>query len=475
VSAPGPTALAAAPRRPNVTLAVLATAALAYSVLQSLMAPALPGIQRAFHASASDVSWLFTAFLLATAVGTPILGRLGDMYGKERWLVIALSVIAAGTLLGAVAPSLEVLIGARVVQGLGAGIFPLAFGIVRDELPRERVAGAIGQLSAIIGIGAGAGVVFSGVIIDALSWRWLFWIPCAVALVAIALVRAFVPASPVRSPGQVNWGAATLMTTGLSGFLVVVSQAPSWGWASSRTFALAAAAGAAVVAWIAVELRSVTPLIDMRMMRMRPVWAANLTGFLNGVSTYSVAMLIPQLVTSPRSAGVGFGASLTQSGLYLLPWTCMVLVSGVITGKVAARHGSKSALVAGGALVSASSVLLVVGHDAPWKVCLASGLCGFGLGLTFAALPALIVAAVPPHQTSVASAMNNVTRTVGGAFGTQIAATLLALNVGAGLPDDQGYETAFAFILAGALTGLAAAALAVPGRRVAHVSRPGAP
>ena len=456
------------PRRssPNVTLAVLAMVALTYAVLQSLMAPAMPGIQRAFHAGANDASWIFTAFLLAAAVGTPILGRLGDMYGKERWLRVALALIACGSLVGATAPSLPVLVAARAIQGLGAGVFPLAFGVLRDELPRERVAGAIGQLSAIIGIGGGAGVVLSGMIIEAISWRWLFWIPCVVSIVGIPLVRRYVPPSPVRAPGRVNWLAAALMTTALSAMLLALSNAPTWGWGSRRTLALAIGAVGFGAAWMRVELRSAVPLIDTRMMRLRPVWTANLAAFLSGISTYSVVILIPELVTSPPRSGVGFGASVAAGGVYLLPWTTMVLVAGMITGRIATKYGSKSALMAGAVLVTGAAAQLVVAHDAPWTVYFTSGLCGFGVGLTFAALPALIVAAVPPEQTSVASAMNNVTRQVGGAFGTQLAATLLATDAVGGLPTEHGYESAFTFILAAAVLGVAATLL-VPGRGLA--------
>ncbi|HWF33726.1 MAG TPA: MFS transporter, partial [Solirubrobacteraceae bacterium] len=154
---------------PNITLAVLSLAGMAYAALSSTVVPALPSIQHSLHASESGVTWLLTGYLLSASVGTSILGRLGDMYGKERVLLGTLVILIGGTLLGALATSLPVMITARVIQGAGGGIFPLAFGIVRDEFPREKVAGSIGILSSILGVGGGLGIILAGVIIQHLD------------------------------------------------------------------------------------------------------------------------------------------------------------------------------------------------------------------------------------------------------------------------------------------------------------------
>ena len=170
--------------RPALILAVLSLAGLAYAMLSSSVIPALPTMQRALHASETEIAWLLTAYLLSASVGTAIIGRLGDMYGKERLLLWTLATLSAGTLLAAVSSSLAVIVVARFIQGAAGGIFPLAFGIVRDEFPRTKVAGSIGLLSAILGVGAGVGIVLSGVIVEHLNYHWLFWIPLLAALVA---------------------------------------------------------------------------------------------------------------------------------------------------------------------------------------------------------------------------------------------------------------------------------------------------
>ena len=168
---------------PRIILAVLSLGGISYALLQSLVVPALPQIQSSLHTSESAVGWVLTAYLLSASVATPIIGRLGDMYGKERLLMIVLVLLAFGTLISAVASSLWLMLLGRVIQGAGGGIFPLAFSIIRDEFPNERVPGAIGLVSSLLGIGGGAGVVFAGVVTENLSYHWLFWFPLAMIVV----------------------------------------------------------------------------------------------------------------------------------------------------------------------------------------------------------------------------------------------------------------------------------------------------
>ncbi|MFP5388721.1 MAG: MFS transporter, partial [Thermoleophilia bacterium] len=294
---------------PNLTLAVLALGGMAYALLSSAVVPALPTMQHDLATSETGITWLLTGYLLAASVGTSILGRLGDMYGKERLLLWTLVILAAGTLLAAVSSSLAVLIAARFIQGAGGGIFPLAYGIVRDEFPAEKVAGGIGMLSAILGIGGGLGIVLSGVIVEHLDYHWLFWIPLVAVVAAAVATWRFVPESPVRTPGKVNWLAAALMTVGLSALLLAISQTTTWGWVSGRTFGMALFGVLVTLAWIAVEVRSREPLIDMTMMRVRGVWTTNAAAFLLGAGLYASFVVFPQFAQLPKSTGFGFGAS----------------------------------------------------------------------------------------------------------------------------------------------------------------------
>jgi len=428
---------------PTLILAVLSLSGLAYAGLSSAVIPALPTLQHALHTSETGVAWLLTGFLLSASVGTSIIGRLGDIYGKERLLLATLLVLAFGILLSAVASSLAVLIVARVIQGVGGGIFPLAFSIARDEFPRDRVAGSIGLMSSILGVGAGLGLVIGALIVQHLGWHWLFWIPLAITLLAAAATWRYIPESPIRAPGKINWVAAAVMTVGLTLVLIAIAQTTVWGWGSVKTLALLIAGLAVCGLWVAVEVRSSMPLVDMAMMRIRGVWTTNLAAFLLGAGMYSSFIVFPQFAQLPKSTGFGFGASIVVASLYLLPAALGMGLLGSVAGPVAKRFGSKLALVVGSLITALAFGFAAVQHGHPYDMLITSLLLGIGIGLAFSALGNLIVQAVPPHQTGVASGMNTVMRTLGGALGGQISATFIADNTIHGLPTVTGFTNSY--------------------------------
>jgi MFS family permease len=221
----------------RIILTVLSLAGISYALLQSLVVPALPQIQESLNTTESAVGWVLTAFLLSASVTTPIIGRLGDMYGKERLLIIVLVLLAFGTLIAAVASSLSVMLLGRAIQGVGGGVFPLAFSIIRDEFPARRVPGAIGLVSSLLGIGGGAGVVFAGIVTQNLSYHWLFWFPLVMIVFTAWLTWRFIPESPVKSPAEINYRAAALMTAGISAVLLAITETSTWGGARRRRLA----------------------------------------------------------------------------------------------------------------------------------------------------------------------------------------------------------------------------------------------
>jgi EmrB/QacA subfamily drug resistance transporter len=454
----------------RLILTVLSLGGIAYALLQSLVVPALPEIQGSLHTSESAVGWVLTAFLLSASVATPIVGRLGDMYGKERLLMIVLLALAFGTLISAVASSLWLMILGRVIQGVGGGIFPLAFSIIRDEFPNPRVPGAIGLVSSLLGIGGGAGVVFAGIVIENLSYHWLFWFPLAAIVLTAYLTWRYIPESPVKTPAEINYRAAALMTLGISAVLLAITETSAWGWGSPKTLGLVALGAVLIAAWVYEERRSREPLVDMRMMAIRGVWTTNAVAFLIGVGMYSSFILLPELVQEPTSTGYGFGASVTTAGLFLLPATIAIVVVGQMAGILERRIGSRGSLIGGAVFALAAYVLLVADRSQAWQIYVAAGLLGVGIGLSFSAMANLIVQNVRREQTGVASGMNAVTRTLGGAFGGQVAATLLASNLGAaGIPTSSGFTLSF-LMCVGALAGALGLAVAVPRRSANDVA-----
>ena len=460
-----------APSRPhyNVTFVILALAGIVYALLQSVVVPALHEIQLDLNTSTVGVTWVFTAFLLSASVATPILGRLGDMFGKKRLLLVSLGAVAAGTLVAALADSLGPLIVGRVIQGLGGAIFPLAFGIIRDEFPRERVATGIALISAILGVGAGLGIVLAGPITTHLSYHWLFWLPLAPTVVAIVGTLFVVPESPVRTPGRVDLAGAVLLSGWLVALLVGVSQSSSWGWTSARVLGLFALAGALLIAWVVVETRVQLPLVDMRMMRIRGVWTTNLSSLLFGFGMFSAFILVPQFVEMPTSTGYGFGASVTQAGLFLAPASFTMLFVSLVAGRLARTIGPKLPLVLGSLASMAAFCILAFAHSEHWAIYLGTTLMGVGVGFAFSAMANLIVEAVPSEQTGVATGMNMIMRSIGGAVGGQVTASIVAGTVSAGLPTEAGFTAAFA-VSGLALLATLVATLFVPGRRALGVA-----
>ena len=419
----------------RATFGVLAIAACAFSLLQSMVSPVLPLLQADLHTNQNTVTWVLTAYLLSASVCTPILGRVGDMYGKRRILVVVLALLAAGSVLAAVAGSISVMILARAVQGVGGGVIPLSFGIIRDEFPREKVPGAVGVIAALLAVGGGVGIVLAGPIVNSLDYHWLFWIPGAVVAIAAVATQFVIPESPVRTPGRISWLAAVLLSGWLVALLVGVSQAPSWGWGSDSVIGLLVVAVLVGGGWIWVEQRSRHPLIDLRMMRIPAVWTTNLVALLFGMGLYAIFAFLPEFLQTPSSAGYGFSASITESGLIALPMSVTMFIFGSWSGRLSTRLGAKTVLIAGSVTSIPAFAIMAFAHDHIWQLTIANLLLGAGFGLAFSAMSNIIVDAVPSQQTGVASGMNANIRTIGGSIGAALMASIVTSGASpAGLP-----------------------------------------
>src|SRR3954469_12867796 len=452
-------------QHPRITLAVLSLGVVAFTLSQTTIAPALPHIQRSLGITESAVTWTLTAYLVSASVMTPVVGRLGDMFGKKRLLMVTLAAFAAGSTLSAVAPSIGVLVAGRVIQGVAGGLFPLSFAIVRDEFPPDKVASSIGIVSAITGIGGGVGLVLGGVIVDNASWHWIFWLSLAITLVALAATHALVPESPITTPGRVDWGGAALLALGLACPLIGVSQSTTWGWGDPRTIGLIAVGAVILYCLVGYEKRRSQPLLDMTTLARRPVLATNAATVFIGFAMFGSFVLIPQIAQVPESTGYGLGHSAAVAGLLLLPSTIVMLFVAPLSGRIGARRGSRGPLIAGVLITGIALAFLAFAHLTAIELMIGSLLMGTGVGLAFAAMPNLIIEAVRQEQTGEATAVNALVRNVGAAIGAQVSGTILAGSVVAGseLPAESGFTTAFA-VAAGVAVAGAGLAVLVPAR-----------
>jgi EmrB/QacA subfamily drug resistance transporter len=459
----------------NVTLAILTLAGTAFALQQTMVIPALPALERDLHTTTAWVTWVLTIFLLVASVATPVIGKLGDQYGKERLLVVALAIFLVGCVGAAAAWNIWSLIAFRAVQGAGGAVFPLSFGIIRDEFPPEKVGLGIGLISAVFGVGGGFGTVLSGLIVDHTSWRWLFIVGAVPVALAAVLVHRFVPESPVKTPSRVDVLGAVLMSGGLIALLLALTEGESWGWTSGRILGLAVVAVAFLVVWGVAELVVPEPMVDMRMLAHRPVLLTNVTAIIAGFAMFGSFVLVPNFVETPHGLSVpvqhlvhyGFDASATKAGLYLLPSSFALLFAGPLAGLIARRTGAKWPLALGMLLVAIAAGSLSLWDNTPWQVLAAMPILGAGIGFAYAAMATLITQAVRPTETGVATGMNTVMRTVGGVIGGQVGAALLSAHTVAGtsgVPAETGFTVAFAISAVAAVLGAGVAVFVTPPR-----------
>jgi MFS family permease len=446
----------APPVRAKALLAVLALAGTVFAMMQALVIPALPQIQASLGTNADGAAWISTAYLLSACILTPVIGRLGEVAGKRRMMLASLATFAAGTLACAVAGNLGELVAGRVIQGAAGGIYPLAFAIIRDRLPRERVGGGIGLVSSLLGIGGGLGLVLPGPIMTRLSYQWLFWLSLIVIAAALGLAARYIPAdAPAEAGARVPWRSCLLMGAGLSAVLIAVSESATWRWADIRTLGLLAAGAATLLAWGRAEARSASPLVDMSLMRLRGVWPANAAALLMGMGMYASFLIIPEFVQAPVRLGYGFGASVTGAGLFMFPTAGAQLLLGPASGLLHRRVSLRAQLIAGQLSCAAGFASLALWHGSPWEVYAATSVLGVGFWLCLVALPNQVVSAVPAARTGSVTAVNTVVRNAGGALGSQLAAAIIVSSApaGSGVPAASGYIGALILCAAATCAG----------------------
>jgi len=453
------------------SLLILGLAALSFALAQTTLIPALAELMEEFHTDATGIAWVLTGYLISAAIFTPIFGRLGDMFGKRRLLVIALFIFAAGSAVSALGDSVAAIVAGRVLQGVGGGIFPLCFGIIRDEFPPERVSASIGLMSATLGIGGGVGLIVGGLIIDHASYHWIFWLGAGMAVVAAIAAVIFVPESPNRIPAKVDYRGAAVLAVGLSVPMYAISEANNWGWTSTKTIGLVLAGLVVLGFWVWLQKRTDDPLADVSLLAEPTVAMTNIATILIGFGMFASFILIPQLVEAPDNTGYGFGYTATQAGLVMLPAALMMLFAGPLSGRLGARYGNKVPLALGGLVCGIGLVGLGLDHGGAANIVLWNILSSTGVGLAYAAMPNLIMEAVPVERTGEATGFNALIRSVGSSLGSQVTASILTGTIIAatGFPTSEGFKVAF---LVGAGVSLIAGLLAllIPGSGRGHLS-----
>jgi predicted MFS family arabinose efflux permease len=436
---------------------VLVFLAVESTAVASLGTPLLPAVESAYHVSLAASQWALTIALLTGAVATPLLGRLGDGRLRRAAILGAVAVMLAGCVASALPAGFAVFLAGRALQGAGFGLVPLATAVARDHLP----AGRRGRTIALIGVttaaGIGIGYPLTGLLAQYLGLGAPFWFVAVLSSLALAGAAAVLPASPAR-PARVDVPGAVLLGLGIAGLILALAEGPAWGWGSALTAGCGIGSVAVLAAWAGWELRARSPLIELRLLRRRPVLAANLTAFLVAVGFYPLGPLVVRYVQTAPAAGYGFGAGVLAAGLMLTPFSLASFAASKAVARAARRASPELIVVAGCVALIASMLMFLAGRGSYWQIALAMAVDGFGVGCVYAVNPLQITGAVPAAETGSAMSFYQLTRTVAYSVGSALSATLLVLSIPPGqhIPADAGYTTA-----ALACTAILVGALAV--------------
>ncbi|GHE82801.1 MFS transporter [Streptomyces fumanus] len=454
----------------GTTVPVLAFAGIVVAVMQTLLVPVIKDLPQLLATSPSNATWVLTSTLLSGAVATPIMGRLGDLYGKRRMLVTSLAVMVVGALVSAFTDALLPMIVGRTLQGFAMGAIPLGIGLMRDMLPRERLGSAMALMSSSIGVGGGLALPAAALVAQHADWHALFYGSAGLGVLAIALTLLVVPESPLRAKGTFDLPGALGLSAGLVLFLLPITKGSDWGWSSPTTLGLFAAAAVVLGLWGLMELRVAAPLVDLRTTARREVLLTNLASIMVGVSFYVVSLVLPQLLQLPTATGYGLGQSMVVAGLCVAPLGLTMMFTAPVYARLSARYGPRTTLIIG-------LLVIAVGYggglglmSAAWQTIVTSVLLGAGIGLAYSSLPALIVGAVPASETGAANGLNTLMRSIGTSVSSAVIGMVLADTAhdvgGVAVPTMHGFRVSFLIATGAVAVGLVLAFF-LPSRRPA--------
>lgn len=431
------------------TVLVICFAGLAASMMQTLVVPLLPKFPQLLGISPSLASWLVTIALVSTAIATPVLSRLGDMFGKRRLLVVSLGLLLTGSVLCATTSNWVVFLVGRAVQGASFATIPLGISMISAVVAERRVSQGIALMSTTLGIGGALGLPFAGLVVQRTDYHVLFWVCALMAVLAIAAILLVVPEPGVRSPGRVDLAGMALLSLTLGALLVPLSYGSTWGWTNPAT--LGCLGGSAVLAVILVryERVRVNPLVNIAALRLRPVLLTNLASILVGFAMMGNFVGIPSFLQASERTGYGFGASLLVSGLCMLPGGVLMVFLAPLSGRLINRRGARLTLMLGAAVIACGYVVFLVLHGELWGVILSAAVISGGVAVCYGAMPTLVLNATPESEAAAATGMNTLARSIGTSLASAASGALfggLAMRVGGTLvPAEDAFVLLFVF------------------------------
>lgn len=448
---------------PRTAVVVLCAAGIVVALMQTIIVPLIPLLPRLLDTSATNAAWTLTITLLVGAVITPIVGRLGDMFGKRKVLVASMAAVAIGSVVCAFATELVVFLLGRGFQGLGIGTIAVGISLMRDIVPAERLGASVGAMSASLGVGGSLGLPFAAIIAQQVSWHALFIVSALVALAAMVAILVLVPAGGIAAGGRFDVVGAAGLVVLLTCLLLPLSKGDAWGWTNPGILALFAAFVVSSVLWWRWESRVATPLINLKLNIARPVMLTNIASVATGYAFYAMQIIPIQLLMSPSAAmdagSTGMGLSMVQASFVLMPGGLVMFVFSNLSAGLTVRYGARISLALGGVVLGCgySVLLLLIAGPWPgswWWLLITSVLVGAGLGIAYSAMPALIMRWVPVSHTGEANGVNALMRSVGTSLATAVVGMILAASITVVIAPDghaMPLPTSQAYIWAGVI------------------------
>jgi EmrB/QacA subfamily drug resistance transporter len=386
---------------------------------------ALPVIRESFQANLAELEWIVNAYTLTFAVLLLTGAALGDRFGRKRMFVIGLAIFTGGSVIAALSNSVEVLIAARAIQGVGGAIItPLSLTILSAAVPPERRAVALGAWGAIAGLAIAIGPLVGGAIAEGLAWQWIFWLNVPIGLIAIPLSLAFL--TETFGPKQrLDLAGLAIITAGLFSLVYGLVRGIELGWGSTEIIVALTLGVAGILAFIGWEARTAEPMLPMRLFRSRTFSAANAASLFMYFGMFGSIFLLAQFFQIVQ------GYSPFQAGLRTLPWTLMPIFVAPTAGLLSTRTGTRPLVVAGLAFqaIALAWLSFVTSPTVEYAVLVpAFVLAGIGMGLFFAPIANVVLSAVRPEEEGKASGANNAIREIGGVFGVAVLASVFSAN-----------------------------------------------
>ncbi|MFF8448996.1 MFS transporter [Streptomyces leeuwenhoekii] len=455
--------------RSGAVVATLALAGTVAAIMQTLVTPLIADMPQILDTTPSNAAWVVTVTLLVAGVCVPVSGRLGDLVGKRRMLLVCAVPLVVGSVVCALASSVVPMIIGRGLQGMGMGMVPLGIALLRDVVPQEKLSGSIALVSASMGIGGAIGLPLAAAVAQYADWRVLFWGAAVLALSVGTLIFFFVPDVPAGAKGQrFDAPGAVGLAVGLVSLLLAISKGGDWGWTSGTVLGLFALAVVSLAGWGLYELRTREPLVDLRTTARPRVLFTNASSILIGVGMYAFMLIAPQLLQFPEATGYGLGQSMLAAGLYLAPGGVMMMIVSPLGGKLINARGPKFTLICGALVIAVGYGIALPLMGTAWGLMLVGIVINSGVGLAYGAMPALIMSAVPVSETAAANGFNTLMRSLGTTIGSAVIGVVLAQMTitmgGHTLASEDGFRTGL-LIGCGVAVAAAAVALLIPAGR----------